>query len=152
MARVSTADPSDDLAALARAIADGSARRLQDRLLADGFGDVRRLHRDLVLGLRAGDTNVVTLAGRLDVSAQALSKAVTQLESMGCVRRGRDPGDGRVRPLALTERGEALVDAVRRARTAEHRELVKWLGTRDHAELVRLLRHTAEHLGGSPPT
>jgi DNA-binding MarR family transcriptional regulator len=58
------------------------------------------------------------------------------------------PDDGRARPLRLTARGEALVDASRRARQAVARDLARWLGTRDQPELVRLLQHAAEHFGG----
>ena len=112
----------------------------------EGFPDVRTPHREVVLGLRAGDTTVVELASRFDRSPQAVSKTLTLLEGSRYVTRGRDPGDGRVRPLFLTERGEALVEALRRARRAESRELTRWLGTRDRAELVRLLRHAAEQL------
>ncbi len=151
MARSTAVDPGDEVGALARAVATGINRRVEERLRQSGFPDVRKLHRDVVLGLLAGDTTVIALAGRLSVSAQAMSKAVLELEGSGCVQRGRDPGDGRVRPIVLTSRGEALLDAVRRARTAEARELRRWLGTRDHAELVRLLQHAAEHLRGLPP-
>jgi DNA-binding MarR family transcriptional regulator len=125
VARPTTADPADD--------------------------DVRSPHRDVVLGLLAGDTHVVALAGHLGRSPQAVSKSVTDLERIGCVERGRDPDDGRARPLVLTARGQALVDALRRAHRAETRDLTRWLGTRDRAELVRLLQHAAEHLRELPP-
>ena len=63
-----------------------------------------------------------------------------------------DPADGRARPLVLTERGKAVLAALQRARQTESRELTRWLGTRDRAELVRLLQHAAEHLRGLPPS
>ena len=151
MARVTTADPDDDIGALARTIANGVNRRLEERLRRDGFPDVRAPHRDVLRGLVAGDTHVVELARRLDRSPQAIIKAVVGLENIRCVERGRDPDDGRTRPLLLTTRGEALVAALQRARQTESRELTRWLGTRDRAELVRLLQHAAEHLRGLPP-
>ena len=152
MARSTAVDPGDEVGALARAVATGINRRVEERLRQSGFPDVRTLHRDVVLGLLAGDTTVIALAGRLSVSAQALSKAVLELEGSGCVQRGRDPGDGRVRPIVLTFSAarRCSLPSVR-ARTAEARELRRWLGTRDHAELVRLLQHAAEHLRGLPP-
>ena len=41
-----------------------------------------------------------------------------------------------------------MVDSSRRARLAVARQLGRWLGTRDEAELVRLLQHAAEPFGG----
>ena len=99
-------------------------------------------------GLLAGDTTVTALATRLGISAQAVSKSVAELVGAGYLVRGHDSDDRRARPLQLTARGDALIDASRRARQSVARDLGRWLGTRDHGELVRLLRHTVEHLEG----
>jgi DNA-binding MarR family transcriptional regulator len=141
-------DPTADIGLLTLAVASGVTARIRERLEAAGFDDVRDSHGYVVQGLLAGDTTVTALATRLGVSAQAVSKSVTELERAGYVRRGHDPDDGRSRPLQLTAHGEALVDTSRRARQAVARDLERWLGTRDQAELVRLLRHAAEHYGG----
>ena len=141
-------DPAADIGLLSLAVAGGVTGRMREQLAAAGFDDVRDSHGYVVQGLLAGDTTVTALAVRLGVSAQAVSKSVTELERAGYVRRGHDPDDGRACPLRLTARGNALVDASRRARQAVARDLGKWLGTRDQAELVRLLQHAAEHFGG----
>jgi DNA-binding MarR family transcriptional regulator len=141
-------DPTGDIGLLTLAVAGGITATMRERLDAAGFDDVRDSHGYVVQGLLAGDTTVTALASRLGVTAQAVSKAVTELERAGYLRRGHDPDDGRARPLRLTARGEALVDASRRARRAVARELGRWLGTRDQAELVRLLQHAAERYGG----
>jgi DNA-binding MarR family transcriptional regulator len=148
MARPRAVDPTADVGLLALAVAGGVTARMRDQLADAGFDDVRDSHGYVVQGLLAGDTTVTALAARLGVTAQAVSKSVTELERAGYVRRGHDPSDGRARPLQLTARGEALVDASRRARQAVARDLTRWLGTRDEAELVRLLQHAAEHFGG----
>lgn len=141
--------PPPDLGSLSRVVADAIAVRVAERLLAAGFDDVRDPHRGVVEGLVAGDATVTQLAVRLGVSAQAVSKTVTELERSGYVRRGQHARDQRARPLRLTPRGDELADALRRAREAVGRELSRWLGTRDTAELVRLLEHAAEHLVGA---
>ena len=148
MARPRAVDPTADIGLLALAVSAGVTARIREELVAEGFADVRDSYGYVVQGLLAGDTTVTALAARLGVSAQAASKSVTELERAGYVRRGRDPDDGRARPLRLTARGDALVDASRRARQVVARELARWLGTRDEAELVRLLQHAAEHFGG----
>jgi DNA-binding MarR family transcriptional regulator len=148
MTRPRAVDPTADIGLLTLAVAGGVTARMREQLAAAGFDDVRDSHGYVVQGLLAGDSTVTALAQRLGISAQAVSKSVTELERAGYVRRGHDPADGRARPLQLTARGEALVDASRRARHSAARELTKWLGTRDEAELVRLLRHAAERYGG----
>jgi DNA-binding MarR family transcriptional regulator len=141
-------DPVEDLGLLTAAVAAGVNERIR-RLLTDaGFGDVRDSHSSVVQGLLAGDTTVTALAQRLGVSAQAVSKWVAELVRAGYVERGDDVADRRARPLKLSGRGQALVDASRRARRSVARDLTRWLGTRDHAELVRLLQHAAERVGG----
>lgn len=148
MARPRPVDPSRDVGLLSLALAGGMSARMRDHLEADGFDDVRDSHGYVIQGLLASDTTVTALAARLGVSAQAVSKSVTELERAGYLRRDRDPDDRRARPLRLTARGEELVDASRRARQAVARDLARWLGTCDQAELVRLLRHATEHFGG----
>jgi DNA-binding MarR family transcriptional regulator len=148
MARPRAVDPTADVGLLTLAVAGGVTSRIRDRLEAAGFDDVRDSHGYVVQVLLAGDTTVTAVAARLGVSAQAVSKSVTELERAGYVHRGTDPADGRARPLRLTERGEALVDASRRVRQTVARDLERWLGTRDQTELVRLLQRAAEHYGG----
>jgi DNA-binding MarR family transcriptional regulator len=148
MARPRAVDPTADIGLLTLAVAGAITATMREQLEAAGFDDVRDSHGYVVQGLLAGDTTVTALATRLGVTAQAVSKSVNELERAGYVRRGHDPADGRARPLRLTARGEALVDASRRARQTTARHLARWLGARDQAELVRLLRHAAEHFGG----
>jgi len=141
-------DPTADIGLLALLVANGVHERITARLAAEGFDDVRDSHGFVIQGLLAGDTTTTQLAARLAVSAQAVSKTVSELVDAGYLLRTRDPGDGRARPLAFTARGERLVDESRRARRAVARELTRWLGARDSAELVRLLQHAAELSGG----
>jgi DNA-binding MarR family transcriptional regulator len=147
MARTRPVDPAADIGLLALAVASGITASMREQMAAAGFDDVRDAHGYVIQGLLAGDTTVTALAARLGVSAQAVSKSVSELERAGYVRRGHDPDDGRARPLELTSRGDALVDASRRARRAVARDLARRLGTRDQAELVRLLQRAAEHYG-----
>jgi DNA-binding MarR family transcriptional regulator len=141
-------DPTTDLGLLSLVVASGVTERIAERVADAGFPDVRDAHGFVVQGLLAGDTTTTQLAARLGVSAQAVSKTVAELERSGYLARGVDAGDRRARPLTLTPRGEELVDASRRARLSVARDLERWLGTRDTAELVRLLQHAAERYGG----
>ena len=63
------------------------------------------------------------------------SKAVRELEALGYVERWSDPADGRVRRVALTEKGRAVLEAGRAAGAALNRELVR--GTRGRTRRTR---------------
>ena len=121
---------------------------MREQLAAAGFDDVRDSHGYVVQGLLAGDTTVTALAARLGVSAQAVSKSVTELERAGtCAVVTTPTTAGRVR-CGSPRVGTHWWTRRARARQAVARDLGKWLGTRDQAELVRLLQHAAEHFGG----
>jgi DNA-binding MarR family transcriptional regulator len=75
-----------------------------------------------------GPRPVGEIAENLGVTSQAVSKAVRELESLGYVDRRADPLDGRVRRVALTERGRAVLAAGRAIRAAINDELASALG------------------------
>lgn len=87
---------------------------LHERLAGRGWTDVRPQFGFALLAVRDGDhpATVVSLAALLGVTKQAASKLVTALEEAGYVRRGAHAGDGRAKPLELTERGARLLATV----------------------------------------
>jgi DNA-binding MarR family transcriptional regulator len=114
------------------------ADEVQRRIAADGLGDLRFADGVVFQHLVAGPRTIGSLAERLGVTQQAASKAVTDLERRGYVRREADPDDGRARRVALTERGDAAIESGRRHRAALEREL----GARLGAERVEAARAT----------
>src|SRR3954452_3404873 len=103
------------------------ADEVQRRIAADGLGDLRVADGVVFQHLVGGPRAIGDLAARMGVSQQAASKAVADLERRGYVRREADPADGRARHAALTERGEAAVEAGRRERGAMEAELAERL-------------------------
>ena len=83
------------------------------------------------------------------MTQQAASKAVVDLERRGYVRREADPDDGRARRVALTERGEAAIDAGRRHRAAVEAELAERLGPR-RVEAARRRSSTRSRRSAAP--
>ena len=83
----------------------------------------------------------------MGVSQQRASKAATELEGLGYVRREVDAGDARVRRLVLTERGHGVVAAARQARAALVAELRERLGARRVSAAEGLLREVLVELG-----
>ena len=62
-----------------------------------------------MIALDAGGATGVTLAGLLKVSVASMSGMVDRLVDHGMVQRSEDPEDRRVRRLAVTSEGEAVV-------------------------------------------
>jgi DNA-binding MarR family transcriptional regulator len=124
------------------------ADEVQRRIAADGMADLRFADGFVFQHLVPGAQTIGTLAERLEVSQQAASKAVADLERRGYVQREADPADGRARRVALTARGRAAIDAGRRHRAAVEAELAERLGRRRVEAARRTLVDALEALGG----
>ena len=122
----------DDIGQLCACVAAAVARQTVERLAGEGFHDARLTHSSVFAGLVAGDRTVTQLAGRLGISPQAVSKTVAELERSGYLRKVRDGADARARRLEISERGQELVAATRRVRSAVSRDIARWLGARRH--------------------
>ena len=125
------------------------ADEVQRRIAADGMDDLRFADGVVFQHLVAGPRTIGSLAERLGVTQQAASKAVVDLERRGYVRREADPDDGRARRVALTDRGEAAIDAGRRHRAAVEAELAERLGPRRVEAARRTLVDALEAFGGA---
>jgi len=62
--------------------------------------------------IRKGNASVSALAGASQISRSAISKTVEALVRRRLVIRGHDPNDRRNIPLALTDEGQRVMDAV----------------------------------------
>jgi DNA-binding MarR family transcriptional regulator len=62
--------------------------------------------------IRKGSSSVSTLAVSSQTSRSAVSKAVDALVRRGLVIRNQDPSDRRNIPLAITEEGRRVMDAI----------------------------------------
>jgi len=141
-------DASGDIDVLCQVIAAGMIDRALADLVKAGFDDTRPSHGFIFQGLLAGDTTITQLAQRLGVSAQAMSKSVSELEHAGYLERRRDDGDGRARTIVMTERARLMLERSRRSRTELHLEIVDRLGPEDARQLAELLRSVCDLYGG----
>jgi len=127
------------------------ADELTRRLAADGMDDLRFGDGVLFQHLVEGPRTIGALSERLEVTQQAVSKSVADLERRGYVARRADPDDARVRRVALTARGEAAIDAGRRHRAAIEAELGERLGEGRVDAARRLLNEAVTALGADAP-
>ena len=112
------------------------AEEVERRLAKAGFGDARLSHGFVFQHLLREPLTVGALARAMGVSQQRASKAASELEGLGYVRREVDAGDARVRRLVLTERGHAVVA-----------ELCQRLGARRVSAAERVLREVLTEMG-----
>jgi len=127
------------------ALNDEVRRRLEVR----GFAGLRFSHGFLVQRIVEGEQPIAALAAALEVTQQAVSKTVAELERLGYVRRRPAPHDARVRLVGLTGRGREAVEAAREERAAVVAELRERLGPRRVDAAARVLREVLDMYGAS---
>ncbi len=81
---------------------------LHAELAPRGWTDVRPAYGFALLALREGPLSSSELGVLMGMTKQAASKLVEALLEAGYARRGETTGDGRVRPIELTDRGREL--------------------------------------------
>jgi DNA-binding MarR family transcriptional regulator len=138
----------DDVGLLCHVVSTATNAHILRELSAAGYADVRISHGYIFQGLLAGDTTVTQLAARLGVSAQAVSKTVSELEDARYVERRRSADDGRARVIVISRRGHNMLAASRRARREVAEQIGAALGDRDLDRLTMLLRRVSEVFGG----
>jgi DNA-binding MarR family transcriptional regulator len=99
------------LLAAANALIDG----IHAGVVARGFTDLRPAHGFAFTRLAPDGATISDLAAHLDVTRQAASQLVDELEVKGYVIRRPHPADGRARLVVLTERGWACTRAAEQA-------------------------------------
>jgi DNA-binding MarR family transcriptional regulator len=105
-----------DVGSLALFVGQAAAEAVRAELAEQGFADVRFSHGFVFQHLVGAQRTITELAGRLEVSQQAASKTVGELEALGYLATQPDPDDARRRVVVLTARGEAVIEAARRVR------------------------------------
>src|SRR3954463_3015348 len=109
--------------------------------------DIRYGHGFLIQQLVEGPRPVGEIAANLGVTSQAVSKTVRELEALGYADRRPDPADGRIRRVALTKRGRAVLEAGRAVRAEINAELIAELGEKRVIAAARVLRAALDSRG-----
>ena len=80
------------------------------------------------------------LVERLDIEQATMANTLSRMERDGLIRREKDPGDGRVQRIRLTERACALRDPAIAAATAENEDALHALSDEESAEFISLMQ------------
>jgi DNA-binding MarR family transcriptional regulator len=110
----------------------------------------RALFPLLVVIQRRGPLAVGELADRLGRDYTTVSRQVGKLESLGLVARRDGTADRRVTEAVVTDKGQAMSDALDAARERLARMALAEWSERDLEELARLLRRFADNLMHGP--
>jgi DNA-binding MarR family transcriptional regulator len=130
--------PADDRHETANLLHSAAVRLLRRVRTADVAMDLDGPRASLLSVLAfSGPTPITRLARIEQVSAPAISKAVTALESAGLVARERSPADRRVVLVSATPAGRRLLERGRAARIRVVAGLLDGLPPRDLATLRR---------------
>ena len=139
-----------DLVLWTQLLAETLNARMMDGLRERGHTRLRYSHGFLFQQLVEGARPVGEIAANLGVTSQAVSKSVRELEALGYVDRWGDPADGRVRRVALTERGRAVLEDGREIRARLNAELAEVLGAERLEAAASTLRAALESRGAMP--
>ncbi|WP_316015627.1 MarR family winged helix-turn-helix transcriptional regulator [Roseobacter sp. HKCCA0434] len=109
-------------------------------LRADGFDHVSESHLILMGNLDCGTTQATRIAERMQVSRQAISRGLRDLQALGLVVLRDDPTRGNAKIVTMTPEGERLALAARAALARVEAKLADRIG----AEAVTALRGALE--------
>ncbi|HEX2731452.1 MAG TPA: MarR family transcriptional regulator [Polyangiaceae bacterium] len=142
-------DPASfDLPTLAWLAGHSANEFVLAELKRSGHGEVRISHGYVIQCLLGGSRTVGELARDLEVTQQAASKVVVELEALGYLVRKSDPADSRIRRVELTSNGQRLVKQARAARARLEARALAALGPSAAAAARRVLLALLEASGG----
>jgi len=119
-----------------------------DTLHAAGFEGLRYAHGFVFQHLLGGARSIGELAALLEVTQQAASKTIAELEKLGFVEETTSE-DARVRRVQLSARGLASVEKSRAARAELEQRFERAHGSRAVENARRLLADVLTSLGGA---
>lgn len=137
-----------DLAIIIAGANRALAERLRDDLAEAGFSGMRPGFGYVMRAVGEGAATLTDLAGRLDVSKQALKKVIDEMGAVGLVERRPHEADRRAKLIALSEDGLRARAAALATSAAIERELRERIGD-DAVDAAReVLLDFVERQGG----
>ena len=119
------------------------SRRVGELVAAAGH-PIRPSHGAVFSQLGPDGARLTDLARGAQMSPQAMSELVDELEGLGYLERRPDPRDRRAKLIVLTEAGRQCGEAGEDAIHALESHITATLGERGHRDLRRMLRSLLE--------
>jgi DNA-binding MarR family transcriptional regulator len=137
------------IGALVTIIGHDLRRRVTAALHAQGFADYRSTYHEVFMLTRAEGSRITELAELAQVTRQAMSELVAELERRGYVERSPDPTDRRAVLVRRTARGWQVNVIARQVVEELQREWAERVGEREYADMLAALRRIVALIG--PP-
>lgn len=118
--------------------------RVFDGIARQGFEEITVARGRLFQRISPEGSRLTDLAEQAQVTKQAASGLVDELERAGYVIRVPDPSDARARLITMSARGEAAVEAAAGIVAEVEAEWVRHLGARRADQLRRILTELRE--------
>lgn len=140
------ADPL--IAPLLRVPLQAIRERIRAEVAAAGYDDLGPAHFNILQAPTPDGVRPTDLAARGQMTKQAANRLIRHLERRGYLRLEPDPTDQRARIVRLTDRGSALIAAIRASVEEIEREWARELGRQRFDELRGTLKDLVHSLGG----
>ena len=118
----------EPLTVLLQAASQSILRGLIGRLKACGYDDITEPHLVLFGNLDCGATHAAQIAQRMQVSRQAISKTLRELQTRGWVRLEDDPGRRNQKVVVMTQQGMRLASDARKSLGEIENQLAQHIG------------------------
>jgi DNA-binding MarR family transcriptional regulator len=128
--------PALDMSSAFALLGDLVSHRVVEAVRGTGL---RHGHGYLLQRLVVGPATASEIAQELEITQQAVSKAVKELVELGHVELTTDPDDGRRRPVQLTRQGAAAVETARRARRDVDQQIRNAVGEKAFEDTMAVL-------------
>lgn len=112
--------------------------QIVDGVVGAGFPQKPK-HSAVFAQINPGGSRLTELAGRANITPQAMGELVDELEELGYVTRQPDPTDRRAKLIVLTANGRAAVEAGRETIVGLENRITAILGEEGHKSLRKML-------------
>lgn len=120
-----------------------------EKMAVAGHGEFTLSHIAVTRNLDLDGTRAVELARRASMTKQSIGELLTQIETLGIIKREPDPTDGRAKVVMFTEKGKNWLEHFHAALEQTEREMETEIGPTLYKAVRRgLLQYAHGNDGG----
>ncbi len=112
--------------------------QIVDGVVGAGFPQKPK-HSAVFASIDLQGSRLTELAGRANITPQAMGELVDELEELGYVAREPDPSDRRAKLIVLTDSGRAAIEAGKQTIVGIEARITEILGEDGHRQLRQML-------------
>jgi len=117
-----------------------------ERLAKKGYKGFKMAYMPVIMNIDLNGTSNNDLALRANVTKQAMSKVIKELQKSGYISSKTDPDDKRSTIFRLTSKGESLIQTAKESVSDLMDEYRKLIGKKNYDGLLMQLVNIIEHM------